>query len=362
MGNTDQIALHLLVSFDHLSIDRDHWRRAMQRLLSKWQNTESSQAVLREFLTTETEYVEDWRKTVVNEISGWTGKSLRDFSQASFWKSYDSFDKDLDKVLALTSQRFSAVDEYEVGELDLSARVRAIDLDKPFDAFIVDGQHKMQAPLEAELHHILFQGPVRALSKRAIRNLTKRAVDEIAYAEIATVASLLQLTREVLSRGIQVRVRWRVMFRVPAPSATAPELVREHILGFELRTGNPPPFETHDRRTGAVMVPAIIIQAPKVKHEQVRKRNSSRNLRMAVRERYRRASLHRHSQTPASPGGCPQSTGCRRLRSDLQLAERARPAWHSCRRQVVFDVRMDRAAGCVRNTARAEVTTQKGVR
>ncbi|ABC94008.1 hypothetical protein RHE_PF00115 (plasmid) [Rhizobium etli CFN 42] len=340
-----------------------HWIRTVKwwRSRSRWQDTHSSVSVLLRAITSEADLVEQWRNTLVGEISSWGGQSLKDVSQSNFWRSYACFDKHIEKVLASAPSSFTTADlsDYEAGSFDFSTRIRAIEPDIAPNLFIIDGQQRMSA---INVDHIFDPKLVRTLSLRAIRALTKRAADQIASAETTSVTSLLQLTREVLSLEVQQRVRWRIVFKKTPPSAPAPEMVREHVLGFELRTGNPPPFDSDERRKGAVAVPAVFIQASKVKHEQVCKRNSRRYLPVAVREGCRTASFRRRAQTPPSSCGCMQPAGRRRLWSNLQLAETARSTRHLGRRQVVSDLRVDRRAGSFRNTARATMKLQKGGR
>ena len=361
MEQSDQAFLRLSLQLSAIRPVCSEWVRAAKSWRTHWQDTDASFSLLRQFVTNEADRIEDWRKALIGEITTWTGKSLEDFSQRSFWRSFENFDRDIEKALASTQSLDAAeLVAFDAGEMDLSTRIATLPTNT-FDVFVVDGQQKLQFPPPMELYHILDQRAVRSLSLRAIRALTQRAAREISSAEIASVASLLLLTREVLAREVCHRVRWRIVLKRSFFAGSVLEMVREDILSFKLRTGNPPSFDQHERRTGAVVVPGIFIQASKVKHEQVCNGNSRRDLRVAFRERRRSASFNRNSQTPPPAYGCAQPAGRRCVRTHLQLDEGTRQARYPGRGEVVLDLRVGGRGGAIRNLPRAKMTAGKGI-
>ena len=297
----------------------------------------------------------------MNEISGWAGNSLKDISQANFWRTYEGFHRKLSRSLLIPSfEDSNELSAFQSGSVDCSIGLRPLETGRNFDLYITDGQHKVQFPSSYETHHFYQPKSVRTLSLRAIRALTKRVRDEIAFAKITSVNSLLQLTREVLEREISNRVRWRVVVKKTSYPTPAPAMIREHVLCFEIRTGNPPPFENHERRTGAVVVPVSFIQAPKVKHEQVYGRQGRRNTSMARSAGHRGASLDIGPQEAQSARRRHLAPGGRYIWSSLRLDQCSRPSWHPGRRQMVSDLHVDRRAGGVRNTTGAAMKQRRG--
>jgi hypothetical protein len=335
----------------------------LERLSPHWRNTDVSASVLFRSAGDGSDRVEDWRKKVVGEISGWAGSRLSDISQSRFWRSFDAFDKNVGRLLATSAdwQMTVDLDRYEIEDLDLSTQVPTFDVLKTFDVAIFDGLHRAHVSQSLEWQHFLLEEPVRALSLREIRAITRSVVNTIESADVSTVASLLKVTREALALGIGQRIRWRIIVKKSVSVSADPEMTREHILGFHLRTGNPPPFEPAERRAGAVAVLVVFLQASKVRNEQICKQNRRRNLRVALLKRCRPASIRGNAQTPPSSPGCPQPARRRRIRANLQLAENARTAWDIGRGQMVPDIHMGGRGGGFRNTTRAAMMSQKGV-
>lgn len=331
---------------------------------SDWKTTDSSFSVLTSLLISQKDVVEDLRKKVVGEISSWASDNLEDISQGSFWKFYEAFSKSNDSFLYFSGHGAEAADisDYQVGELDLSTRVPRIQPARSFDLFVIDGPQRLQFSASMELGHVLHRPAVRTLSLRAIRALTRSAVSVIEKAELSSVSSLIQLARDTLSREIRQRVRWRASSENSIAFPTLADMTREQVLCFQLRTGNPPPFDHSERRIGAVVVPMTLGNASKVDHETVFEQSSRRNIRNALRAGIHRATVDRSSQAASTSRGGPQSSRRRRLRTDLRLGETARSSRYPSRRQMVFDVQLDRRGGPFRDPARATIDLKREAR
>lgn len=336
----------------------------LKKWRSGWQDTDASPLVLFYALSKQPDKVEFWREKVVDEIRGWAGHRQGGVNQSNFWKSYQSFDKNVAALLSAPKEWLGDVDlsHFKIGELDLSSRVPTLEQDNGLDFIVVDGLQRLQISPSTKSYHFQLKKSVKVLSLRAIRAITKNVADEIETIDAATVVCLLKAAKEVLSRGIDQRIRWRIVVETTACLLSAPVMTREHVLGFQLRTGNPPPFDPVKRRTGAVGLPVISSQEPKVTREQIFGRNNRRDFQMAVRARRGSTSQYFNTQTHTSVARSNRPAGRRRLWSDLQLAQYAGASRYLGRRGMVSHFRLVAGARGLPHSVGAEMKFEKGVR
>lgn len=216
----------------------------------------------------------------------------------------------------------------------------------------------------------VLDGQQRAVSVRGIRNVWSDVIDEVMdNAPLGSRAEFLEFLRRALHRAISKRVSYRnPRPRTPSLDALTPS-TRTWVLGFALRTGNPPPVDLPALRALRCQAAEAIDQygsggkvgsGRRYKPAEGCRSHSAGNLQVAVRARCPRPGVETRSLARPHPARCRYGGRCRFARRHGVVARccamRAAGA-----RQVVCRIHMDGGCRCIGASARTTVSWATGL-